>query len=171
MVWMMKARAILVFGFALSIAACETAPRYRDVAQSVAAQPEGTGRIFIYGDSVSWKGARLGRVWRPTIQVDGEPIPTPNAREVVFFIDRAPGTYELSADNDVRGIDEAPPESYRGQTLSLEVESGRLYYVKMIRHGPDNIFALGPQQHYLELEAIHHVRGEVEIGRYGYGPY
>lgn len=169
MVWMMKARVILVLGVALSLAACANSPRYRDVVQTVSTQPDGSGRIFFYGDSAAWKGHRLSRGWRPTIRVDGEAVATPNQREVVFFVDRPPGTYELSVDNDVRPTDLAPPDSYEGQMLSLEVSEGRQYYVKMIRHGADSIFEFGPQQHFLELKKIHPVRGEVEIGRHGYG--
>ena len=154
--------------FTIALGACTSAPKYRSVQSSVQAIPEGQARIFFYGDTLAWKGFPLGQQWRPTLKLNGEAIPTVNGREVVFFVDQAPGGYEISVDNDITVMDRKPPEDYDGQVISLQAKAGRNYYVRMVRHGPDQAIALEPKVHYLELKEVHHVRGEVEIGRFRY---
>jgi hypothetical protein len=167
---MTTARAMLLLMLAASLAACTVPPRYRDVAHTVPALAPGEGRIYFYGDTLAWKGFRSDLQWHPTLLIDGQPIPTPSEREVVFYVDRAPGTYEISVDNDTRKRDRPPPETYPGQRLTVTVEPDRHHYVKLIRHGDDNVLNLLPQQHYLELKQVHRVLGEVEILRFGYPP-
>ena len=163
-----RSTATVLVGLLLTftLTACTTAPRYRDAQNTVQATPEGQARIFFYGDSLAWKGFPAGKQWRPTIQLNGEAVPTVNGREVVFYLDRAPGTYKISVDNDSEITDRKPPDHYPGKSISLKAKEGRAYYVRMIRHGPDNLLALEPQLHYMELKEVHHVRGEVEIGRF-----
>lgn len=166
MLRMTKAPAWAALTFAL--AACTSGPPYREVASSVPPLAEGKARIFLYGDTLAWKGVRLDHQWHPAILIDGHPIPTPSGREIVFFVDREPGTHRISVDNDVHEQDEAPPETYPGKEVTLDVEAGRPYYVKMIRHGEDTIFAIGPQQHYLQLKTVFKFLGEIEVGRFVY---
>ena len=165
-----RSAATLLVGllFTLALGACTSAPKYRGVQSSVQAIPDGQARIFFYGDTLAWKGFPLGQQWRPTLKLNGEAIPTVNGREVVFFVDQAPGEVEISVDNDIALTDQKPPENYEGQAISLQAKAGRNYYVRMVRHGPDRPVALEPQMHYLELKEVHHVRGEVEIGRSRY---
>jgi hypothetical protein len=170
--WMRYARVALALSLAMFVAACTPPPRLRDVASDLPQASSNQARIFFYGDSVAWKGLRIEPIWRPSITVNGDAIATANGREIVFFVDRSPGTYAIAVDNKAGADDTAPPADYQGSTLSLDVEAGRRYYVKMIRHGPDDIINLSiePQQHYLQLKSVHQVLGEVEVGRFGYYP-
>jgi hypothetical protein len=163
-----QAWAALTITLALALAACASGPPYRDVAAHVPPPTEGKGRIFLYGDTVAWKGFRLDHLWHPAVLIDGKPVLTPSGREIVFFVDAEPGTHRISVDNDVRTHDEAPPEAYPGKEITLDVRADQRYYVKLIRHGEDNVFQLGPQQHYLELKPVHEILGEIEIGRFAY---
>lgn len=172
MFWQTKAPALVVLCLAALLSACESIPPYRDSAESVTAVSEDMSRVYFYGDTTAWKGLRGRRLWRPTLMLNGEAIATTHGREVVFFVDRTPGTFEITVNNDI-GDDDAPaPEAYPGQSVSFEARPGHNYYVKLIRHGPDSLtnLSIEPQQHYLQLKKVHQVLGEVEVGRFGYTP-
>jgi hypothetical protein len=145
-------------------------PQLREVPGGVPAMPGEQARIYFYGDTTAWKGLHGHRLWKPSVTVDGEPIPTPNGEEVVFFADRPPGTYVIGVDNDVTERDPAAPESYAGQQVEIDARAGQAYYVKLIRHGETTYFdlTLEPRQHYLELRPVNQVLGRVEIRRFRY---
>jgi hypothetical protein len=81
----------LLFGV---LSGCATGPKYTEVASSFDALEPGKGRIFIYRPS------SFGAAVQPDVRLNGEVVG--KAKPLgFFFVDRAPGEYEIVTSTEV----------------------------------------------------------------------
>jgi hypothetical protein len=87
-------------------------PKHEEIRDSIPAIAPGNGRIFFYRDS-----SAFGAAMRPEIRLNGEVVGR-SAPGGFFYVDRAPGTYEIATATEVERI------------LSFTLEAGETRYVR-----------------------------------------
>ncbi len=78
------------------------------------------GRLVFFGRNSGWYGLLGGGNWKPVILINNENTATPHGDGIYFIIDRPPGMYEIS-------VDEQDTPSHK-----LDLEAGEVHYVEML---------------------------------------
>ena len=100
---------LIALGF---LAGCASGPKYSQVQESIPKLKANDSRIFFYREK-----SAFGAVAQPTIRVNEESVGRAKPGGF-FFIDKAPGTYEISTRTEVK------------RTLELTLQPGQTQYVK-----------------------------------------
>lgn len=90
---MLSRRFLLVAGPAL-LAGCASGPKMAEMRSIIPPVPAGMGRIYVYRPS------SFGFGLKPDVMLNGQRVATSEALGF-FFIDRPPGTYEVSTSTEV----------------------------------------------------------------------
>jgi hypothetical protein len=110
MLRMLRMSSILVTG--LLLAACASGPKYADMKSSIPVAASGQGRIYFYRAS-----SMFGAAIQPSIMLNGEAVGSSQPGGF-FYVDRAPGNYEVSCSTEVE------------RKASFVLEAGQERYVK-----------------------------------------
>jgi hypothetical protein len=95
------------------LAGCATGPKYEEVRGGFASLPAAQGRIYFY------RSANLiGSGIQPSVMLNGEKVGDSQPGGF-FFVDRAPGNYEVNLTTEVE------------RKLTFTLESGQEQYVRM----------------------------------------
>lgn len=76
------------------LSACATGPKYQESAASVPKLRATEGRIYVY------RSSGLGGLVQPSVYLNGTEVGSA-VPMTVFFVDRTPGSYEVSASTEV----------------------------------------------------------------------
>lgn len=90
---------------------CASGPRFNDVKATFPAVEPDTGRIYFYRDSAA------GAAVQPSVKLNDERVGVAKPKGF-FYVDRAPGTYEVSTTTEVK------------RSLSLTLDKGETRYVR-----------------------------------------
>ncbi|WP_299693518.1 DUF2846 domain-containing protein [Hydrocarboniphaga sp.] len=99
-----------LLGLVLGLTACASGPAYKDT--SIAPLRSDQGRIFFYRPS------SLGAAVQPDLTLNGEVVGSA-VPDGFFYVDRAPGNYEVVAATEVKN------------KLTFTLEKGQLRYVRL----------------------------------------
>jgi hypothetical protein len=95
------------------LAGCATSGvKYAELSPQALEFSPDSGRLYFYRTSA------LGAAVQPEVKLDGEVVGTAVA-EGYFYVDRAPGTYQISTSTEVE------------RTLTVTVEKGQTLYVRL----------------------------------------
>jgi len=95
------------------LAGCATGPKYEEVRSGFAPLPAAQGRIFFYRS-----GNPIGSGIQPSVMLNSEKVGDSQPGGF-FFVDRAPGNYEVNLTTEVE------------RKLTFTLESGQEQYVRM----------------------------------------
>ena len=111
---MTLAKALGTLALGLLLAGCATGAKYTEVASTIAPVPPSQGRIYFYRPSA------LGAAVQPDIKLNGQKVGTAKPHGF-YFVDRAPGDYEVSA----------ATETEKKLTFTLEPQQERFVRLKI----------------------------------------
>lgn len=138
------------------LSGCATGPKYTEVASSFDTLESGKGRIFIYRPS------SFGAAIQPKVRLDGEVVGKAKPKGF-FFIDRAPGEYEIATSTEVE------------RSLSLTLDEGETRYVRlsvsmgfMVGHVYPEL--VEPSEAQEEIKALSYIDSPVEDDQQGVDP-
>ena len=98
----------------LLLSGCATGPKYTEVISTIPAPAPSQGRIYFYRPSA------LGTAVQPDINLNGQKVGTAKPHGF-YFVDRAPGNYEVSA----------ATETEKKLTFTLEPRQERFVRLKI----------------------------------------
>ena len=96
----------------LALSACASGPKYSVASSSFPAPDASKGRIYFYRPSA------MGAAVQPDIKLNGEKVGTAKPHGL-YFVDRAPGNYEVTASTETE------------KKLTFVLESGQERYVRL----------------------------------------
>jgi len=96
----------------LLVAGCASGPKYTEVVSTIPSLAPAQGRIYFYRPSA------LGAAVQPEINLNGQKVGTAKPHGF-YFVDRAPGNYEVSAATETE------------KKLTFTLESGQERFVRL----------------------------------------
>jgi hypothetical protein len=106
-------RRIFLACLLATLAACASGPKYNEVKSAIPTIPAEQGRIYVYRS-----GIMFGAGIQPSVMLNSEKVGDSKPGGF-FFLDRAPGNYELLLSSEV------------DKKVSFTLEKGQTQYVKM----------------------------------------
>jgi len=110
---MLVLRRLFLVGLLITLGACASGPKYNDVKSSIPTVSAEQGRIYLYRS-----GIMFGAGIQPSVMLNGEKVGDSKPGGF-FFLDRAPGNYEVMLSSEV------------DKKVSFTLEKGQTQYVKM----------------------------------------
>jgi hypothetical protein len=107
-----RVRTALISAMLWIVSACATGPRYSEVASTIPELKPDEGRIYFYRPS------SFGAAVQPSIHLNGTKVGTAKPYGF-YFVDRAPGDYEVSAETETE------------KKLTFTLEPGQERYVRL----------------------------------------
>jgi hypothetical protein len=140
-----KSRTFALLIMSLLLAACATGPRYSELKSSIPPLAPDQGRIYFYRTT-----GMFGAAIQPSIALNGASVGTSRPRGF-FYIDRAPGSYEVSCTTEVT------------RKVTFQLEAGQEQYIKMslgmgvfVGHVIPEL--VDPEKARKEVENLHYVK-------------
>jgi len=109
--WLPTRTVLTVLLLAAALVGCASGPKYSTLKSSIPELSPEQGRIYVYRPSV------LGAAFRPNVLLNGTVVGEMVSRGF-FFVDRAPGSYLVSAKTETEA------------TLQLALQANQTQYVK-----------------------------------------
>ena len=107
-----KSKCLVTALALLLVTGCATGISYQEAASTIPAVPSDQGRIYIYRTAVFATGVQ------PSVRVNGEVVGRARPRGF-FYVDRLPGTYEITTATEVEG------------SMTVFLEAGEVNYVRL----------------------------------------
>lgn len=107
-----KSKCLVAALALLLVTGCATGLSYQEAASTIPTVPSDQGRIYIYRTAVFATGVQ------PVVRVNGEVVGRARPRGF-FYVDRLPGTYEITTATEVEG------------SMTVFLEAGEVNYVRL----------------------------------------